>query len=349
MIRSLRSAAALAAFAISLFAPTIAFASPNDDCRGDAACLAHADADRLFAEGRAAMKRSDFAKARELLLESEAREAAAGTELNLAICEEQLGQLARAYAHYRLAYERMPDGDPRKAPTRQSADALVPRIGFLTLKPPTGIDARHVTVLVGGEAASLSTRIPLDPGRVGIVVRVPEHKDNDVTLDVRAGDDVVVAVVPGERIETRVDGPAAAVSGGAPASPALPATPPRDVPSPEPPRWPAYVVGGVGVVGLVLGGFAALRVLDAKSVMNSDCPNKVCRTQAAYDTVNGGSTWSTVGTIGVATGVVALATATVLFLRSGTPATTRATTSRFDVQVVPGLGGGMVLIGGNVP
>src|SRR5262249_1881580 len=73
-----------------------------------------ANAQELFREGRAALLRQEYTVACQKLSESQKREPAAGTLLNLTLCEEHLGRIASAYLHARQASELLSLRDARR-------------------------------------------------------------------------------------------------------------------------------------------------------------------------------------------------------------------------------------------
>src|SRR5580692_11189003 len=70
-------------------------------------------ADALFRKGREAAEKGDWATACPKFAESQRLDPAPGTLLNLADCEEHLGQLASAYEHFKTAVETMAPSDDR--------------------------------------------------------------------------------------------------------------------------------------------------------------------------------------------------------------------------------------------
>jgi tetratricopeptide (TPR) repeat protein len=103
-----------------------------------------AASETLFKEGRRLMKSRDFASACPKLEESLRLDPAAGTLINLAECEEQLGRTASAWQHWRAAADSLPAGDKRRGVALNRASALekaLPRL-TITLAPGTPSDTR---------------------------------------------------------------------------------------------------------------------------------------------------------------------------------------------------------------
>ena len=86
-----------------------ASAQPRDVTRADA----------LFREGRALMKKGDYATACPKLEESYRLDPAAGTGINLGDCFEKQGKVASALLAYQAARALLQPGDPRIGPVEK--------------------------------------------------------------------------------------------------------------------------------------------------------------------------------------------------------------------------------------
>lgn len=200
------------------------------------------EAIELFQEGRAAIGREDYNVACAKFEQSNAIDPRVGTLLNLALCEEKRGRLVRALEVWRSAGELSKRlGDPREKEANERAAKLEPRIPKLALTLPDDAPPdTTVRVEIGTLAprtlspAELAAPIPVDPGKVVIVVTagggetrkevdVAEGATETVALEVP----VSVAIPPA--VETQDGG---GVNGLLIAG---------------------LVVGGVGLVGLGVG------------------------------------------------------------------------------------------------
>src|SRR5271163_2218463 len=92
-----------------------------------------AAADALFQKGREAAEKGDWASACPKFSESQRLDPAPGTLLNLADCEEHLGQVASAHEHYKTALETMSSSDDRIPFAKQHIAALERKVPHLTL------------------------------------------------------------------------------------------------------------------------------------------------------------------------------------------------------------------------
>jgi len=260
-----------------------------------------AAADELFRQGRTAAEQRDYLTACAKFRESNRLDAAVGTLFNIADCEEKLGRLATSWTLFQEVAQRLPFDDDRHAIAVQRAHALesrVPRLSVhLAPSARTDISVRRDGVTLG--SASLDTWLPVDPGEHVVVVSAPGTESVSF----------VATVGEGERNQLDVKlGPTRVVAGGV------------NEPGPGAPanHTAAYLVGGLGALGLVTGVVAGVLVLDRKSTVDQNCIDHICN-QAGYDAAQSGKTLGVVTTIGLITGAVGLGTGTYLFLSAPAP------------------------------
>src|SRR5450432_1405664 len=271
-----------------------------DDARDPAA------AEELFRQGRAASQKKDFTTACAKFRESNRLDPAVGTVFNIADCEEKLGRLATSWTLFQEVVQRLPPADNRRAIAEQRAGKLEPRVPKLSIQLAHS-DRSDVTVRRDGVslgAASLDTALPVDPGDHVVVVEAPGTRPAEFHTHIVEGQNAVLAVAIGEALPATDQ----------------PGTGPNTTPSTEPARshTAAYVVGGVGVAGLITGAIAGVLVLNKKSTVNSECMGKQC-SQAGVDAANAGKTLGVVTTVGLVTGVIGLGAATYLFVSAPSP------------------------------
>lgn len=261
VVRSLGVAAACTALG---FAPRV--------CRADTA----AEATALFQSARDDMKAGNHAAACPKLRESLRLKHASGTLLNLALCEEQAGQLASSWAHFLEAAASMSPGDERIPIARQRAAALEPRLPRLTLRLPA--NAPDTTrVERDGEPvskASLGVAIPVNPGkhRISVIaadggrseqeIRIAEGRAQDLTLVLPAP--LPVAAQPpvsgSGQFHADTDGARRGDAG----------------PGDSGPPTLALVVGGIGVLGVISGALTASLARSKRGQADDHCPEKRC-------------------------------------------------------------------------
>ncbi len=285
-LRALRVLRALRALVVlvATFAARPAFAAPTDEAT---------TAEALFVAGREAVERGDYATACPKFAESDRLDPAAGTRINLADCEEHLGQLASAWRHWHEALEALGAGDGRTPLVKERVAALDRRVPRLTITLGHGFDtargARVVRDDVEVGLASLSVPLPVDPGPHRVEVTAPDHEPTRKDVTLLEGQSVVLVVDVG------AEKPRASSPTGAAASP----FPFRPV------GWASVVVGGASVAAsLVLGAF----VLHDKSVVSQNCyPANVCNDQGADAAADG-------RTLGIASTATAIAGVTLVGL-----------------------------------
>lgn len=234
---------------------------------------AAAEAERLFNEGREAMQAHDYARACENFNQSDRLEHAVGTLFNLANCEEQRGRVFTASTLFRHAREQLAAGDRRIAVADEHVSLLALRVPHvrLTVVSPSQQDIR---VRVDGaeiDSTASSAPLALDPGIHTIAFRGPGQHEQAKAIELRERELLEVAIP--------FDAPAAQQ----PASPSAP-PPSNDRTHGGAPvadnsdrflglerRTTAYLVGGVGVAGLLAGAITGILGLHQEAVGNANC------------------------------------------------------------------------------
>jgi hypothetical protein len=278
-----------------------------------------AAAEALFREGRAALSRGEHARACEKFRESYRLEAAQGTALNLADCEEKLGQLASAWQRFRGVAEELPAGDDRKTIAEQRARALEPRVPRLSISLANGAPAETRVTRDGVELgqASLGASLPVNPGEHVVVVSAPGHAEKRIVLRIAEGRSESAAVAPGEPIPT------------APAQPSRTenAEPDRGK------RTVGIVLGSAGLLAVGFGAYFGVRALTIKGDTDRACPGDKCAIAADVGRYDDARTSARIADVCFGVGIVAIGVGAYLFV-SAQPA------RRAAVRLTPtGLGG----------
>ncbi len=291
-----------------------------------------AAADALFDSARTAMAKGDFDRACEQFRASDKLDPAPGTELNLADCEEKRGRLASAWELFRTVEEKLNPSDERLPVAHGRAHALearVPRV-TLTLGPnaPSGSTVRDGNVELG--AAAFGIALPMDPGAHELVVAAPGFAPRSFKIQLAAGENRAVVVLPGAAIGQ----PAVGASAGA----VRPSSPLQEVSSSHAnTRTLGFVLGGVGVAGLGVGAIAGAMTLSKKNAVDAGChPDKSC-SSAALDAAHAGHTLQIVSNVGWVVGAAALAAGAYFLISSG-PSSKPSTA----LAVAPNVGGGQL-------
>ena len=295
--RAFRAWAALLG-ALWLMQPHAALAQAKDPAAAEA----------LFRQGRALSDAGDIAGACAKFRESDRLDPAVGTTFNIADCEERLGHLARAWTLFDEVAQRLPPTDKRRDVAKKRAAALEPRLPKLNvrLSANAGLGVRVVRDGVELGSASLGTALPVDPGEHVVVVSAAGREDRSFKVIVSEREIRALEVEPGRPVLT-VPAEQSARAGAADARPL------------EPARSPTlgYVVGGVGVAGLIVGAVAGILVMQKKSVVDEHCDaSKQCDDEG-LEATSRGKTWGVITTVGLVTGAVGVGAGTYLLLSAG--------------------------------
>jgi hypothetical protein len=246
-----------------------------------------ASAEMLFEQGLKAMDEGRFAEAYPKLEESLRLDAAAGTLLNLATCEEKLGKIASAWGHLRHALDLLAANDGRRAFAETKVKDLerrLPKLGVRVAPAlPDGAHALRDGTEIGG--ASLGVLFPVDPGKHEVaVVGSKGDRRATMTVDIAESESRIVVLDAGEGVVA--DGH----KGGSP-------------------RILPLVTGGAGIAALTLGIATGIVALDRNATMNDHCTADRACDPVGLEAGSSGRTFATVSTISfIAAGVLIAAT-----------------------------------------
>jgi hypothetical protein len=282
-----------------------AFAGSNEE----------ATAEALFMEGRRLMADGKYAEACPKLAESQRLDAAVGTLLNLGECYEKNGQTASAWAAFRSAASlgRKDHQEEKERVARERAAAIENKLSRLTIVVSPEAKAANVTIKRDGVAlleASWGTSIPIDPGQHTVEATSPGTKPWSKTIDLPLGAGSVTVTVPA--LES--GGATAPVPAAAPASDQ--AAPPRSGGWQRP---AAFVAGGVGVAGLVVGTVFGLKAKSKQSDSEAYCgpgDMTICSPQGGQ-LIDEAKKAATISTAGFIVGGVGIVGGVVLYLTAG--------------------------------
>jgi hypothetical protein len=291
-----------------------------------------AAADALFDSARTAMARRDFDRACEQFRASDKLDPAAGTEMNLADCEEKRGHLASAWELFRMVEEKLNPSDERVAVAHGRAQALQARVPRLTLElaagSPKNSSVRDGSVELG--SATFGIALPIEPGSHELVVSAPGFAERTFQIQLAEGEVRSLVVSPGAPVSPG----AAPLAGPSPAATRSPEQPARTGSSG---RTLGFVLGGVGVAGLGVATITSLMVVSKKSTVDAGCqPDKSC-TSSALDAAHSGRTLEIVSNVGWVVGAAALGAGAYFLLTSG-PSTKPSTA----VALLPNPAGGQL-------
>jgi serine/threonine-protein kinase len=297
-------------------------------------------AESLFDQGRDAMRKSDFARACGLLEKSQRIDPAVGTLLYLGECYEKSGRTASAWVTFREAADAADTAheSARARAGRDRAARLEPLLSRLTIQVGEGAEqVQGLTIERRGQpvpTATWNVPVPVDPGDYTINVSAPGYEPWSTTVSVPAKAGGIAATVPTLKKLPEAEKPAA-VPAPVPSSPPPPEPPPastvppavaapHDVTSPPSEgtgsgqRTAAYVIGGVGVVGIGVGSYFGLRAISKSKTTEDLCGNQGnhsnCTDPGAPDASNAAHSAARISNIAFAAGGALLVGGVILYL-----------------------------------
>jgi hypothetical protein len=274
-----------------------------------------ATAEALFEEGRRLLEAGDNERACDKFKESQAQDPGSGTLINLALCNERLGRLAAAWAHYRLAATMARrDGMLERATAAEAkASELEPRLPRLTLRatqPPPGLQVTWGERVFG--KAALDIALPVDPGEHPLIVSAPGYDPVTSSLTILEGETRVLEL---PRLS-----PVAAPA----ASPPRVASPPPPVTTPsrsEPPRRNVVLpiaLAGAGVAAFGIGSYFGVTALTQYASAEDACPSHHGCAKSALDSRASAQTRAWAANVSFGVGAVAVGLATYFWFSGAT-------------------------------
>ncbi|MBK9263461.1 MAG: hypothetical protein IPM54_27105 [Polyangiaceae bacterium] len=213
-------------------------------------------AQTLFLEGRKAIDGGNWAGGCPKVRQSLELFAVANSHFTVAQCDERDGRIASALEHWERGMALVDDpADPRTKVAKERIGVLDPRVPRIRVVTPAA-SARAAVIFDDAELspAELVRPLRVNPGKHVFVIRAKGRQDvrREITIAERERTEFVVTI----------GAPVASVTGSATAAPSLggPAPPP---PPPHPRRVAGFVVGGLGVVGLLASAGTAYGVSSA--------------------------------------------------------------------------------------
>lgn len=280
-----------------------------------------ATAGALFDKGVADMQAGVFETACPAIEESQKLDPHPGTLFTAAECQAKWGKLATAVAHYQDyvgVVSRLPDDQQARHHARvETANAqiakLKPSVPLLTLSLPATAPAGTAVSRDGVQlqGAALGLALPVDPGEHVIVTRAPGGQDSTISISLAPGQSKQLELTVTAAPLAAPVAPPAAPEAGTNSESALPH--PTHTGEQVRSKTPAYIIGGIGVAGIVVGGVTGFMVLGKKSTVSSQCTDHLC-SPAGVNAANSGKTLGLVSDIGFGVGIAGLATSAILLL-----------------------------------
>jgi hypothetical protein len=267
-----------------------------------------ASAETLFRDGRTSARAGDYQRACLFFAESFALDAAPGTLLNLADCEEHVGLLANAWEHYYRLEGELPKSDGRSTLAHERASALAPRVPYLTIglaanAPPTARVFRDDIEL---GRASLALALPINPGTHVVLVTAPGRVPERTT----------VYAAEGERLSLSVH------TGAAEAVPIR--------------RTLGWSAGAAGVASMGVAAYFGARALSERNTSDAHCSNGLCADSVSLGSYESARSDALAADVGLGIGLVALAIGGYLLLTSSADEASPSSAVRMSAT---GLGG----------
>ncbi|HEX6276321.1 MAG TPA: hypothetical protein VFZ53_24945 [Polyangiaceae bacterium] len=283
-----------------------------------------AAAEALFESGVQLMKAGRFSEACPKLETSQRVDPGVGTLLYLAECYEKLGRTASAWATFREAESvaRAQNQQDRARTAQFRAQKLEPELSYLTVNVPAearveGLVIRRGTVNVLPDLYGVAA--PVDPGTIELEAGAAGYRRFTTQVKVGPREREVVTLPKLEADPTAEAPPVAPVAAGAVSMP------PQNEPAPNPPpdappeskknHTLAFIVGGVGLVGIGVGSYFGLRAMAKNKDSEAFCNEEnVCDDPQALELTEDAKDAALISTIGFAAGGAALAAGIVLFV-----------------------------------
>ncbi|HEY8086802.1 MAG TPA: hypothetical protein VIF09_03135, partial [Polyangiaceae bacterium] len=159
-------------------------------------------AEMLFFTGRGLMEAGRYAEACAKLNESYRLDAAAGTLLNLAVCNEKIGKVASAWGEFRdaAAEARRMNRPDREQLATERIKVIEPELPFLAVSvPPLVRTVRGFEITRNGiplTSAAWDTELPVDPGDVEVLERAPGYKPKTLHITMAAKQHATLTAQP---------------------------------------------------------------------------------------------------------------------------------------------------------
>ncbi|MFL5304489.1 MAG: hypothetical protein ACJ8F1_04720 [Polyangia bacterium] len=290
----------------------------------------------LFQQGRGLMADGRIPEACPKLEESQRLVPAGGTILNLALCHEQDGRLARAWSEFNeaLVVAKRDGRHDRELEAASHVSALEPRLSRLTIVVPPATRVEGLVVERDGHelgGGAWSTPIPVDGGEH--VIRATALGREPFTTTVVIGKEADARTIEIPVLATPV-----IVVVSPTRAPAPDGTPPMTASTARYLRVGGVATAGAGVLLLSGAGYALAMALSAKDASNPHCFTDGCDAsgiQSRKDAVSRGDAATFLG-IGGAVLVAAGATVYYFGRRSGSPQPETRVSARLVVGAAPG-------------
>lgn len=284
-------------------------------------------AESAFTRGKELMAEGKPAEACPKFEESHRLDPSVGALLNLGRCYEQLGRTASAWVRYKEAatLARSLGQAERETIARDLAKTLEPKLSRVRIEATKRVDGMRITR--NGEevgVALLGDPLPVDPGKLTIEVTAPSYIRWSTEIEIGKEADLKTVLIP----ELKAD-PNAANTGSS---------------SPGGLRTAAFVVAGVGIGALGVGGVFGGLAVKEKGAADPLCPNKKCN-EEGFGHIETAQSRAVVSSISLGVGAAAVAASVVMFIVSRPSAAKPSTEKAWLVPTIGPQSGGAMVIG----
>lgn len=324
--------AAVAGASLVLFAPSAAFAGNE------------AAAEALFVEAQKLVKEKKYAEACPKFAESNRLDRGAGTLIHLADCYEKNKQTASAWATYKeaaSAAQALGRADWQKLATQRS-NALEPKLAKLTIRVPDPVEKLEVTKDGAPYAqASWGVALPVDVGAHTVEASAPGYKPFKTIASVSKDGEKLDVVVP------KLEAAPKEVADAPKPEPQKPAPPPKtEEDDGGGQRALGFIVGGVGVAGLAVGGITGLMAMSKNDEAKDKCPTEgACASKEGVDANDSAKSLGLVSTIAFGAGAALVVGGAVLIFTA--PKASSKEAARVRVAPTAAANGGGLLVTGS--
>jgi tetratricopeptide (TPR) repeat protein len=219
----------------------------------------------LFREARALMTDGRTPEACAKFAESHRLDPSGGTILNLALCHEKEGKLARSWSEFTeaIAFARRDYRADREAEAQDHAGKLEPRLSRLTVVVTDAARTEGLRIDSDGREltpAAWSLAIPVDGGEHVVRATAPGRLPWSKTVE-----------IPNEAGRVTVEIPALTLA--PPPPPPIEKPPalivaPASAPEGNPRRTAAWITGAAGAIQLIAAGYYGSQAISLKSDIN---------------------------------------------------------------------------------
>jgi hypothetical protein len=268
-----------------------------------------AAAEALFRAGRELLAKGDYAAACPKLVESNRLDPSSGAALNVALCHLKQGKTATAWAEYvaaaRLARQQhKPEREDEATKKAAELEKELSHITILVTQPVAGLEVRRDDVTVA--ASSFGTSLPIDPGEHVVTASAPGYKTVKLQATVGGDRDARTITIPAlEKVPERGSPTIEKESEGAAAPPS------KSGAGPAP-----WVVGGLGIVALGVGGTFGVLALTTYHSATTACPTRMNCSSDALNTRSRANTFANVANVGIGVGAAGVVVGAILLATS---------------------------------